>query len=327
MGRYVRSVLRALAARPELALTLLVRELRDAAAYRELVPGADVARARSARTRADFSLVWYPWNGMPFTSRAPSVVTINDDFAFAYPARGLVARWREQRPIRRAAEQARRIITISNWARRALVRRFALDPERISVIPLGPDSMFSPGIETSPYAQPFVLAVGSREERKNVGFLIGAFARAFPANDVRLVIVGELRAQLRLPAENSGMLLSHELDIDDARLRRLYRTASVVAVPSLAEGFGLVAAEAQACGAAVIAANSTALPEAVGDAAILADPRDAEAWAVALGELVRNPHLNASYRARARGRWQPGSGRRTADAVLAAFQRTIDDRV
>jgi alpha-1,3-rhamnosyl/mannosyltransferase len=327
MGRYVRGVLRALAAQPELVLTLLVRDLGDAAVYRELVPGAAVAAARSARTRADFHVVWYPWNGIRFTSRAPSVVTINDDFAFTYPARGTLARWREQRPIRRAAKQARHILTISDWARGALVRRFALDPQRISVIPLGPDSTFSPGVETSPYAQPFVLAVGSREERKHVGFLIGAFARAFPANDVRLVIVGELRAQPRQRAKNSGMLLSHELDIDDARLRRLYRTATVVAVPSLAEGFGLVAAEAQACGAAVVAANSTALPETVGDAAILADPRDAEAWSVALRELVGNPELNAAYRARARGRWQPGSGRRTADAVLAAFQRTIDDRV
>jgi alpha-1,3-rhamnosyl/mannosyltransferase len=62
-------------------------------------------------------------------------------------------------------------------------------------------------------------------------------------------------------------------------LRALYRAAAVALVPSLAEGFGLVAVEAMACGTPVLAANGSALPETTGGAAVLLDPADPEAWA------------------------------------------------
>lgn len=326
MGRYVRSVLCGLKAKPDVALTLLVRDPRDVQAYRALVPGVAVAALGSARKRDSFATVWYPWNGMRFDSRAPAVVTINDDFAFAYPAPGLIARWREQRPIMHAVERATRILTISDWSRRTIIERFGLDPHSVDVIPLAPDPAFTPGAESSPYTEPFVLAVGTREARKNIGFLVDVFARAFPAQDVRLVLIGKLDESTRRRTAAAGMPLTELAGIDDVLLRRLYRTAAAVAVPSLAEGFGLVAAEAQACGAAVIAANTAALPEAVGIAGMLVDPRDVKAWTDALRELVRNPALNAYYRAAAATRWPPASRERTVGAVLALLQRAIQDR-
>ncbi len=326
MGRYVRSVLRDLAANPRVELILLVRDARNAADYHELIGNVEVDGLKAARARTDLSLVWYPWNGMRFASRAPAVVTINDDFAFAYPAAGLVARHREQEPIRRAAARAAAVGTISAWARTALIERFALEPSRVSVFPLAPDPAFVPGAATSPYAEPFVLAVGTREKRKNIDFLIEVFARAFPDRDVRLVLVGELDPPQRRRSAAAGVVFNELIDVTDAELIRLYRTAAAVAVPSLAEGFGLVAAEAQACGAAVIAANTTALPEAVGDAGVLADPRDVTAWTPALRNLVRDAALNAYYRAAGAARWPPRSRERTTDAVLALFERAVDDR-
>jgi D-inositol-3-phosphate glycosyltransferase len=114
-------------------------------------------------------------------------------------------------------------------------------------------------------------------------------------------------------------------NVDDEQLRRLYRTAAVVAVPSLAEGFGLVAAEAQACGAAVIAANTGALPEAVGNAGRLIDPHDCAGWRDALRELVGNPELRAGYGARAAARWASVSNQRTTLGLLAALERSVDN--
>jgi glycosyltransferase involved in cell wall biosynthesis len=323
MGRYVRALVRQLARRRDVVLTLLARDARHAAAYRAIVGAAiHVAPLSAAHTRGAFDLVWYPWNGIRFGARAPAVVTINDDFAFAYPARGFIARRREQRPISRAVATAARIVTISAWSRRTLLDRFGLAPDRLAVLPLVPDAYFVPGPETAPFAQPFVLAVGAAEERKNVTFLTAVVERAFPARDVRLVVVGT-PPRTATTRPNAAIWLA---GVNDSLLRRLYRTAAVVAVPSLAEGFGLVAAEAAACGAAVIAANTSALPEAVGQAGMLLDPHDAPGWERALRALLSDAALRAEYRARSRARWSDASVDGTVDALMRAFEFAVHDR-
>jgi glycosyltransferase involved in cell wall biosynthesis len=328
MGRYVRPILRGLAQRDDIRLTLLVREPRAAPAYRAIVgETVEVAPLSAARVGNAFDRVWYPWNGIRFRARAPALVTINDDFAFAYPARDFVARWREQAPIRRAVRRATHIVTISTWSRQSLCKRFRLHPNRVSVLPLGPDDYFSPGPATTPFGEPFVLIIGTGEARKNVAFLIDAFARAFPGGDVRLVIVGGCDAALAARLRKLRVPIAILTRVADEQLRRLYRTAAAVAVPSLAEGFGLVAAEAQACGAAVLAAAGSALPETVGDAALSLDPRDGSAWRDGLRELVCDPALNARYRALAVNRWAGFSADRTLQALLVALQGMVDDRM
>jgi glycosyltransferase involved in cell wall biosynthesis len=327
MGRYVRPLIRRLATRPDVAVTLLVRDPAEAPTYHALVGDeVDIAPLSDARTSDRFECVWYPWNAMRFRARAPAVVTINDDFAFRYPARGLVARWREQRPIGRAIGDATHILTISQWSRDELCARFGLPAERVSVVPLVPDAFFGPGSETSPYAEPFVLAVGAGEARKNIDFLVDVFSAAFPTGDTRFVLVGNPPPALAARLHASIGQLTVARTVRDDMLRRLYRTAAVVAVPSLAEGFGLVAAEAQACGAAVIASTTSALPEAVGSAGLLVDPTDAEGWRRGLRDLVENPSMRATYATRARERWRDTSIDATLDALLVAFERARDDR-
>lgn len=323
MGRYVRAIVRRLAVDPRIDVSLLVRDVRDRAIYRQIAGDVAVAPTAAARERGRFAAVWYPWNAMRFEARAPAMVTINDDFAFRYPARDPIARWREQAPIRRAVARAAQLVTISTWSRATLIERFTLDPRRIDVIPLGPDPFFSPGSESAPFAEPFFVVVGAREERKNVAFLLAAFARAFTGRAVRLAIVGELDAPSRRRIGGSGITLSELGSIDDDSLRRLYRTAVAVTVPSLAEGFGLVAVEAQACGAAVLAADASALPEAVGDAGILLDPTDSEAWIAALRTIVDDDSFRTTYRARSLAR-RTASAQETTDAILTLLERTID---
>jgi glycosyltransferase involved in cell wall biosynthesis len=69
------------------------------------------------------------------------------------------------------------------------------------------------------------------------------------------------------------------------------------------------------------------LPEAVGDAGLLVDPRDSAAWSAALREFVYDPAISARLRARAVARWAGTSTRQTTDALLAALERTIDNRM
>jgi glycosyltransferase involved in cell wall biosynthesis len=322
MGRYVRRVMRALAQTPDVEITLLVRDPRAHATYRDIIgEHIVVAPLRHAWRHNAFDVVWYPWNGVRFPSRAPALVTINDDFAFRYPARGFVARAREQRPIRRAVRRADALATISAWSRDELAKRFRRDPAGITILPLAPDPFFTPEAEETPLAEPFVLAVGGGEHRKNLPFLIDAVAHAFPEGDIGLAIVGSIDAATYRALERTTLPFATYTRCDDAMLRRLYRTARVVAVPSLAEGFGLVAVEAMACGAPVLAARTSALIEAVGDAGILAGADDRAGWIAALRALVYDDAENARVRARGAARWGFAPRDPTTPAILDLTRR------
>ena len=326
MGRFALSVLAQALDRDDIALTLLVRRER-AQTYRELLASDRFALAdlASAKRRDRYDVVWYPWNGVRFRSHAPALVTIHDLFAFDYPARGFIGRRREQGPIRSAARDATRIATNSWYTSERVVNFFTVDPARVLAIPHAPDRFFSPGYEDAPVEPPFVLAVGMGDKRKNAPFLIDSFARAFPERDVRLVIAGALDPRAEKRAKRKRVPLVRVAPTD-RELRTLYRTATAVAIPSLAEGFGLVAVEAQACGAAVIAANTTALPEAVGDAGLLVDPTDRAAWASALRSVVRDEPLRSWLASKSEQRWGFSLRDGAARATLDELARLAHDR-
>ncbi len=82
---------------------------------------------------------------------------------------------------------------------------------------------------------------------------------------------------------------------DDRELARLYRLATVFVFPSFQEGFGLPPLEAMACGTPVVAANSSSIPEVLGDAAILAPPEDMGAMSRAMLKLLTDETLAAEY--------------------------------
>jgi glycosyltransferase involved in cell wall biosynthesis len=77
--------------------------------------------------------------------------------------------------------------------------------------------------------------------------------------------------------------------ISDTELFRLYNIADAFVFPSLIEGFGLPPLEAMACGCPVIASDRTSIPEVVGDAGILLDPEDSEAWRTAIFRVLDEP--------------------------------------
>ncbi|MGH7728280.1 MAG: glycosyltransferase, partial [Vulcanimicrobiaceae bacterium] len=239
MGRIARGVLAAVQADPRFTVTLLA----DGAAARALraeFPNLPIEPLGRVERRGAYDVVWFPFNGMRRRARMPSVVTIHDAFAFSEPARGLVARAREQQPIRRAARNADRIVADSHWAAGELARTLGIAPERIAVVRPEPDRFFFPALdEALPQALAhtrFALVVGAGEPRKNVALALESCARALHSGEP-LIVVGTLARNERALARRLRVRCS-EVSASDALLRTLYRRAEVVLVPSRAEGFG-----------------------------------------------------------------------------------------
>ncbi|MBV8601832.1 MAG: glycosyltransferase [Candidatus Eremiobacteraeota bacterium] len=322
MGRIVRAVLQeALAAKID--VTLLTRERKP---WGE--EATRLASPASASRRALYDAVWYPWNGIRFSAAVPSLAHIHDTFALVDPQRNWIARRRVRKPLWRAAHDATRIATDSRWSRAQICRDLGLKEDEIVVIEPAPDPFFFPAQDDdtpSLPASPYVLIVGAGEPRKNARFFVAAFADAFDGAEVRLVAVGDLADDAVAEARARGIPLVREL-ADDARLRALYRNAACVAVPSLAEGFGLVVVEAQACGAPVVASNASALPEAAGGAALLVAPDDRTGWRDALRSVVRDASVAARLRALGIARWGFRRRDEPARAILAELANLANDR-
>ena len=324
MGRLARAVLREALADAALELTLLAERGRDGRALATEYPKARIRWPITAQLSGSYEAVWYPFNGMRFPCSAPSLVTMHDVFAFTEPHAERVARYREQAPIERAARHATRILTDSFWSRREIVRALGVSRERITVVHPAPDAFWFPksgDVLPAPIADhKFALLVGVRERRKNARMALDACARAFAGSrDKMLVIVGELAPDDRAYARTLGFSCG-EIAAGDALLRALYRKANVVLVPSLAEGFGMVAVEALACGAPVVAANAAALPEATDGAALLLDPRDVAGWARAIRELCDDDVRADAMRAGAVARFASSDRTRAARETLALLR-------
>ena len=326
MGRLARPVVVALRDDPAFALTLLAAKDADARALRAAFPGAAVRPPKTARRAGTYDAVWFPFNGMRFSVAAPALVTINDAFAFTEPHPDRIARFREQAPVRRAAREASRIATISQWSRGEIARALGLGPERIAIVVPAPDPFWFPdpddrAVPEGLRGRRFALLVGPREARKNARLALAACARALHGADEWLAVAGELSDADRAYARSLGLRCG-EIAASDAGLRSLYRNAAAVLVPSLAEGFGLPVAEALACGAPVLAAATSALPEAAGGAALLLDPHDPAAWAREVRRLLDDPAAAAAARARAAARFAGSDRAEPIRRVLHLIRET-----
>jgi alpha-1,3-rhamnosyl/mannosyltransferase len=176
-----------------------------------------------------------------------------------------------------------------------------------------------------------VLAVGNLHPRKNIPRLVRAVAaaRALGAGDLHLVLAGQ-RAWRAADVDGQidaidGRSWVHELGYVSAEtLRALYSTAEVVAYPSRYEGFGLPVLEALACGAVVLAADATAIPEVAGDAAVLVDPDQDEAVIAGLLSAATDLGLRTRLRAAGPQRARIYTWDRCADETLEAYRRALD---
>ena len=142
--------------------------------------------------------------------------------------------------------------------------------------------------------------------------MLRAIAIARKRIPIRLV-VGGAASRTDADAEYTGR-------VSDEELVRLYRGAAAYVDASLYEGFGYQALEAMACGAPFVGSNATSIPEVVGDAGLLADPRDPEALAAALVRVLEEPGLADELRRRGLERAREFTWESTADAFAEVFE-------
>lgn len=208
-----------------------------------------------------------------------------------------------------AARRADAVVAVSDYAARQIVRRYRVPRRRIEVLPNGIETArYSPGAgrATKPEGDCEIVYVGRWHARKGVPQLLHAFAiatTALPAPRLTLIGGGPLEASLREDAARLGIAerVTFRSGLSDEEIVEAYRAADIVCVPSLQEGQGIVALEAQACGAPVVATRAGGLAEAVveGVTGLVVEPGDVPALAEALAGMASDSEARRDYGMRA----------------------------
>jgi glycosyltransferase involved in cell wall biosynthesis len=227
-----------------------------------------------------------PLNVSPLVTGAPVVVTVHDlafeRFPEHYPA---FQRRYLSRMTRSSARRAARVIAVSESTKRDLVELYGIPAKRVDVVANGVERQFQP---LSPDQQAafrrqqalpdeFLLFVGTLQPRKNLDGLLRAYALIAGQLNWPLVVIGGAgwlydpigRVVRQLGIERRVRFQGY-VEPDD--LPAWYAAATIMALPSHYEGFGLPVVEAMACGTPVVTSTSSSLPEVAGDAAVLVDP-------------------------------------------------------
>jgi glycosyltransferase involved in cell wall biosynthesis len=259
----------------------------------------------------------------------PTVVGLHDTIVEELP--DLTVPSRRERAAARlkhrvAVRRASRLFTVSAASQQAIAAHFGLAPERLRLVPEAPDPVFTPrqgdrrsaGLAEAGLASDdaFFLFAGGISPHKNVETLIDAYALARSRRGgimPSLVLVGDLEGEAYLSSAASvreriarhGLASAVRLPgfVSDEALACLYSAATAVVIPSLAEGFGLPAVEAAACGAAVALSDLPPHRETLGAAALFFPPTDVEALAAILDRLTDDGALRID------------AGRRAQEAV------------
>lgn len=231
---------------------------------------------------------------VPPARRAARVVTVHDLTPLRFPELCTKASLAYPRLVRRAAGRGAFVHTPSEFVADEVAERLGVDRSRIRVVPHGialPPSDVPPA-ERSGTQRRYVLALGTIEPRKDFPSLVRAFGRIAQADpELRLVIAGpdgwgtdEFAAAAAASAVSERIVRVGYLEERDRQA--LIARAAVLAYPSLYEGFGFPPLEAMAAGVPVVAAAAGAVPEIVGDAALLVPPGDVVALAGALESVL-----------------------------------------
>ncbi|TBR60367.1 mannosyltransferase [Westiellopsis prolifica IICB1] len=226
---------------------------------------------------------------------------------------------------RKAIMTAQAIICVSENTKKDLLEYYSLPEDKITVTYLASevDSSLSYGSESVPI-YPYYLYVGSRSSYKNFDTLLAAFAKVVSVkSEVRLCIVGSpfnRQEEQLIAALNLSERIEHYNNVSDSHLAKLYRCSVAFVYPSLYEGFGIPPLEAMSCGTVAVVSNTSSIPEVVGDAGLLFDPKATYDLAEILLLLLDKPTERDQFIAKGYKRAKIFSWNKTAAQTLQVYR-------
>jgi glycosyltransferase involved in cell wall biosynthesis len=276
-----------------------------------------------------------PFNSLPLWQPVPIVVTLHDTIEWDVDAqpRGLYM----DRVLPRAFARCAAVVTPSNHSRDDILRHWPDMSEKLFVVPHGIDQRFldiapeqlTPDLVAQGVREPYLVYFGGEAARKRLDWTIDTF-EAMEDPEASLVICGlpderhaDFMAKLRSETRDRVRLLSY---IPTASMARLFQNAAAILYPTLYEGFGFPALEAQAAGTPVLFSPVSSLRELAGPGARLLDPDDRRSWIELCDKLVaesregRMPDIKARRWAR-RFSWEEAARRHLQVYEVAAAGR------
>ena len=264
-------------------------------------------------------------------ARAPVVVTVHD-LAFVTSPELCQRETREYEPqLRRAISRGATVHAVSDYVAGAARTHFGLDGDRVVRVYEGAAPMLGAGTAGTGHAlaggDEYVLALATVEPRKNLPRLVRAFD-AIAADHPRLLLVVAGADGWDVDAFDAAVRAAHASArvrrlgyVSDAERADLLAGARALAYPSLDEGFGHPPLEAMAARVPVVASCAGALPEILGDAALLVDPRDEAALADALQRILVDTELRRQLVERGEARALAFPWGRAVDEMVDLYRR------
>lgn len=278
---------------------------------------------------AGFDVVHHVGGRIPMRSSRPVVVTVHDLQPFDHPEHFSVVKegflsWSVPRSLRRADV----VVTVSDTVGEQVVRHFGVDPGRVVTVSSGVDSVADRLVE--PSSPPVVIYPAVSHPHKNHGLLIEAFSRIADLHpEARLVLTGgpgRSEGAVVLAIEGSGLgdRIERTGRIPDADYVRRLARSSLLAFPSLYEGFGIPVLEAMAAGVPVVVASGTPADDVAGGAGWSVDGDDVSGWAEALDRALgdaeaRRVAAEAALRRAAEFSWEA-----SAEQLERAWRLALD---
>jgi glycosyltransferase involved in cell wall biosynthesis len=312
----------------------------------------DMLRLTRAVFRTKLDVFFSPsvYTYFPLPPGLRTVVTVHDAIADRFPELTLPSRrarlfWRAK--VSLALWQARRVLTVSDYAANDIADVLGVPRSRIRVAVEAPSAIYTPSPSCEvirhaaaraglPDGARWFIYVGGFNPHKNVDLLVRAHARLVRDTGPLapyLVLVGTLsddvfhgaQADIRraIAEEGTSDRIIWTGFVADEDLRHLHSGALALALPSTCEGFGLPAVEAAACGTPVVATTASPLPRLLEGGGLFVDPGDLPALASALATLAGDETTRLRLAACALSRARALSWTRSAEAAIAALEEAV----
>lgn len=281
------------------------------------------------------------WGLLSVSRKIPTVATIHHPMTRDRDIAVMSTRnlWKRARAMRwysfigmqkRVARKLPAVITVSQVSKTDIAADFGVSPSKLHVIPIGIDTArFYPLPEIPKDPRRIIVTNSADSPLKGLYYLMHAVAAMKDEGDVKLTVIGKPKEGGIVERLVSSLGLSGVVEftgrVSDRRLVEEYARASVAAVPSLYEGFGLPVGEAMACGVPVVCTDGGALPEVAGDAARIVPAGDVTALKDGLKALLADGDAAAALarkgedRVHSRFVW-----RRTAEETVDVYRRVMN---